>query len=145
MQHKTGELLGRCLLSVSAIATAVSAFVFDWSGSHLFNPTWPNHAHFHDAQTMFLGLGLALLTLLLSWRKPVLILAAWLAASLYWLAFLCAAISPRTSFDDPGYRIPHPGGVPANLWFGLAMLAIASIGAWIAGASRSRDARQDIH
>jgi hypothetical protein len=43
MKYETRELLGRVLISISAIATAVAAFVFDWSASHLFNPTWPNH------------------------------------------------------------------------------------------------------
>ena len=27
----------------------------DWNRIHLFNPNWPPHAEYHDAQRVFLG------------------------------------------------------------------------------------------
>ena len=56
MKYETRELRGRVLLSISAIATAVTAFVFDRTASHLFNPTWPN-LRISTTQTMFLVFG----------------------------------------------------------------------------------------
>jgi hypothetical protein len=59
----------RALLATVASATAVGGFLADWNRTHLFNPNWPPHARFHDAQTITLGamLGTAALVVL---RRP---------------------------------------------------------------------------
>ncbi len=46
---------GRRLLQAVAALTAVGGFLADWNRTHLFNPGWPPHARFHDAQTILLG------------------------------------------------------------------------------------------
>jgi hypothetical protein len=46
---------GRVLLGTVAAVTAVGGFAADWNRTHLFNPAWPPHAKFHDAQTIVLG------------------------------------------------------------------------------------------
>ena len=119
------------LFSIVGVATAFTAFLFDWNGTHLFNPTWPGHARFHDAQTMFLALGLCLISLLILWspkgdtaRDLAL---AWLSSSFYWVAFLAACLAPGTTLFDPGFEIPRPLGIPANLFFGLLMLLLGHV------------------
>jgi hypothetical protein len=47
---------GRKILSSVAALTAAGGFLADWNRTHLFNPDWPPHAKFHDAQTVLLGL-----------------------------------------------------------------------------------------
>lgn len=42
------------LLSVAAL-TATGGFLAGWNRTYLFNPDWPPHARFHDAQTILLG------------------------------------------------------------------------------------------
>jgi hypothetical protein len=55
--------VGRILISISALAAAIGAYVADWNETHIFNPRWPPHARFHNAQTMLLGTALGLLTI----------------------------------------------------------------------------------
>ena len=53
MAKQTG--VGRRIHSSVAALTAAGGFLADWNQTHLFNPDWPPHARFHDAQTMLLG------------------------------------------------------------------------------------------
>lgn len=100
--------LGKTLIALSALFTGVGAFVADFDETHLFNPSWPPHARFHDAQTMSLGTALAIATLTGLWR-PVdtvagarrrLDLTSGIAA-MYWTSNLTALAFPTTRAVDP--------------------------------------------
>jgi hypothetical protein len=64
---RTGS--GRWILSSVAALTAVGGFLADWNRTHLFNPNWPPHAKFHDAQSILLGSFLGVSGLYLLWRR----------------------------------------------------------------------------
>ena len=49
--------LGKILISASAVFAGVGPYLADWNETHIYNPTWPPHAKFHNAQTMSLGAG----------------------------------------------------------------------------------------
>ncbi|MFL6124904.1 DUF6640 family protein [Actinophytocola sp.] len=51
---------GKVLISLSAVGTMVGAYAADWNETHIYNPTWPPHAKFHNAQTMSMGAALSL-------------------------------------------------------------------------------------
>ncbi len=55
--------IGKLLISLVAIFTAVSPYLADWNETHIYNPLWLPHAKFHNAQTMVLGAFLGLLAI----------------------------------------------------------------------------------
>ena len=63
---------GKIIISVLGLFTAISPYLADWNVTHIYNPTWPPHAKFHNAQTMVLGAFLGALTLYCLWfRKSI--------------------------------------------------------------------------
>src|SRR5882757_63575 len=103
---------------------------------HMKNPAWPPHAKFHNAQTILLGLGLGILTVILAYRPtsfsfPRLIEAS-CAASLYWLSMLFAPLFPGTAWVDPEFRnsTPRPIGMHPQqlLAIGIMILVFVALG-----------------
>jgi hypothetical protein len=100
---------GRIIISFIGLFTLISPYLADWNTTHIYNPTWPPHAKFHNAQTMVLGAFLGSLTLYNLWfRKSIaekqILKESTLLASLYWLAQLPAILFPGTKLIDPGIR-----------------------------------------
>ena len=102
---------------------------------HLFNPHWPPHAKFHNAQTMLMGLvsgtlSLAILFGTSSLTLPVFLLAAVIAAN-YFVTMALAPLFPKTAWMDPEFiaSIPRPLGLApqqliAYMLCGLVFIAI---------------------
>ncbi|MFE1959375.1 DUF6640 family protein [Streptomyces sp. NPDC059479] len=92
---------GRVLISLAAVTTAVGPYLADWNRTHIYNPAWPPHAKFHNAQTMSTGVALGALTVYNIWNpngnaKHNLKNGA-AAASVYWLTQISALAYPGTS------------------------------------------------
>ncbi|CAH0015642.1 unnamed protein product [Clonostachys rhizophaga] len=60
---------GRILISLAALTEIIGPYAADWNESHVFNPRWPPHAHFHNGQTLSMGLFTGLLTLFYLWKS----------------------------------------------------------------------------
>lgn len=123
------SLAARVLLTAVAVPTSVGPFIADWNATHLYNPRWPPHAKFHNAQTMLLGLALGACALLFTWRAGgdvrLRFRAAALFAGLYWVAQLGSIAFPGTAFVDPDN--PSTGllfGVPAQVVISAVLLAL---------------------
>ncbi len=41
----------------------------DWNATHIYNPLWPPHAKFHNAQTMTIAVLLGVSGLVFLWRR----------------------------------------------------------------------------
>lgn len=111
---------GKFLISFIAIFTAVSPYIADWNKTHIYNPTWPPHAKFHNAQTMVLGAFLGMLSIYCLWfRKNVTyrqkVNEATVLAVLYWLAQFPALFFPGSKLvDSTSLRGPVVFGVELN-------------------------------
>lgn len=120
---------GKILLSLTSAWSGVGSYLFDWNETHIYNPTWPRHAKFHNAQTMSMGAALAAAGLYAVWGAggPMSrgrLQAATAAASMYWLTQLSATVYPGTALSDtePVRRIRGPQPVVA-----AAVLALNAI------------------
>jgi hypothetical protein len=126
---------GRWILSSAATLTAVGGFLADWNRTHLFNPNWPPHAKFHDAQSILLGSFLGAGGLYLLWRRGEhpesdLALGALLPA-FFWMAQGASFILPGAE----GLEAEFPEKVPRirGLWLNervpsALMLVVIAIG-----------------
>jgi hypothetical protein len=114
---------GKILIAIVALMTAFGSYVFDWNNTHIFNPAWPPHAKFHNAQTMLLGTMLGFLTLWMlkgnNLRLTVVI------ASFYWLGQVGAICFPGTALTDPEFI--HAGQLPAQLIVDVVMLGMLTL------------------
>lgn len=126
---------GRKILTFVAGATAVGGFVVDWNRTHLFNPTWPPHARFHDAQTISLGalLGTAGLAALYGRRGDGVgqATAGALLPACFWASMGTAFAFPGTDGLQSEFpeRVPRVGGVWIDERFAAAgMLGLGALG-----------------
>jgi hypothetical protein len=122
---------GRLLISLVAVFTAVSPYLADWNVTHIYNPAWPPHAKFHNAQTMVLGALLGILSIYCLWlRKEISeqqkLNEATVLASLYWLAQIPAKFFPGTALTDSGInslKMPIVFGIEFNqLTLGITVI-----------------------
>ncbi len=119
---KSRQTIGRLLITLVAVFTAVSPYLADWNVTHIYNPTWTPHAKFHNAQTMVLGTILGFLSIYCLWFRTGItpkqkLNEATALASLYWLAQLPATLFPGTALTDPGInsvKMPIIFGVEFN-------------------------------
>ena len=122
--------VGKILITLVAIWAATGSYIFDWNVTHIYNPLWPPHAKFHNAQTMLLGTSIGLLSLWVLWwlkgDKLTFLRISTVLASLYWLTQAGSILFPGTALVDPQFA--HPGQAPAQLIVDAVMLTLLAIG-----------------
>lgn len=115
------------------VADAVIPFT---AKQHLRNPRWPPHAKFHNCQTMVMGIGLGLLSLVVLFgMRPLTLRMFFLAtavAGIYFVSMLFAPVFPGTAWQDPEFvkETPMPLGLhPQKLvaYVVCALLLIACV------------------
>jgi hypothetical protein len=117
--------LGRTLISLVSVVTAVGPYRADWNETHVKNPAWPPHAKFHNGQTMSLGLALGTTSLWQLWRRPSRpgLDAGAVLASLYWLTQISALAYPGSKAVDPPGTAKFPQAAVA-----FPALAVTALG-----------------
>lgn len=121
---------GKILITIVAIWATAGSYIFDWNKTHIYNPRWPPHAKFHNAQTMLLGTMIGLLAIYVLWfqkgdKKTMLRLAV-ILASFYWITQAGAITFPGTALVDPEFA--RPGQPPIQLIVDVVMLAMLTLG-----------------
>jgi hypothetical protein len=125
--------VGRWMLSLVAVVTALSPYAADMNKTHMYNPKWSPHAKYHTAQTMLLGSLLGLSSLYFLWRKRgdqrLQLQVSALLASLFWISQAGSIFFPGADFFDPEYadQVPKVSGIRFNqaMIDGLMLLLIA--------------------
>ena len=123
----------RTLIVLVAVVTAVGAVLADLvvpelAAQHAFNPAWPPHAKFHDAQYVVMTVLLGLIGLVLAVRqgpaaRPRLLCAAAILAT-PWLGMLAALLFPGTATYDPEFadRTVFVLGLHGQVFLALVLL-----------------------
>lgn len=134
------------LIILVAVVTLIGPYAADWNKTHIYNPRWPPHAKFHNAQTMLLGTFLALGTLWYvlksakdeNYKKNNLNVATYLALG-YWLTQSTAILFPGAGFTDPEFGpIPKFIGIPAQLLFDIPMFILLSIAYYLINKEKTK-------
>lgn len=133
------QRIGRTLLSVVLVSTAVVSVAVDWNDSHVFNPDWVPHAKFHDVVMLHLLCGVCLLGLWLLWRRsPEPEIGARVAASIpiiFWGAFFYTTfLVPGTSLSASPEEVPPQFlGLPLypNVAVAIVSVFLAALGYWL--------------
>jgi hypothetical protein len=112
-----------------AVLTSCLAYVFDWNETHVYNPNWPPHAKFHNAQTLLLGPLLGTVSLVFLWGKHDLH-AAVLTCSLYWIAQIGSLAFPGTALIDPEFRDRQGSRTPMQPLLASVLLCLL-VTAWM--------------
>lgn len=126
---------GRWILTTAAGLTAAGGFLADWNRTHLFNPNWPPHARFHDAQSILLGSllgasGLYFLNRRNERTEEDLALGA-LLPSFFWISQGASVLFPGAEGLEAEFpeKVPRVGHIWLNERFASAlMLALISAG-----------------
>ena len=120
----TRTTIGLLLLTGLAVFVAVSAIVFDFTPTHLYNPAWPEHARFHGYLSVARTVLIMLVIVALAWGpvraadRP-----SWAILALLLLGWLLIW------FLAP---LAVPGTVDrVDLWFAIALTPLALYGLWL--------------
>jgi hypothetical protein len=129
-----GREVGRGLLTLANLITAVAPVAADWNDSHIFNRRWPSHARFHGVVTLAMTSSLAGLNLWSLWsdatdRRTSRLFAAAVPVG-YWAPFFLAPLVRGTGVDDPPHPVPRVAGVPTSL-LGAAATSLTAVAGWL--------------
>ncbi|MGW0178822.1 DUF6640 family protein [Nocardia sp. NPDC003345] len=144
-------LFPRIVVAAVAVITTAGAvladlIVPDLAAQHAFNPNWPPHAKFHDAQYMAMTVLLGLIGLALTLRPGraprARTLCAAAVVSTPWLGMVAALLFPGTATYDPEFagRTTFVLGMHGQVFLALILLT-ALLGAVAALWPRADRAR----
>ncbi len=88
------SLLAKILISVGALFYILLIPVLEWNNSHVFNPSWPPHARFHEVWQLFTHITLGVIVLWLTWLRGQIVLPALISCCIMGGVLLSHIISP---------------------------------------------------
>jgi hypothetical protein len=137
------RLLGRSLLTLANVITAVAPVTADWNDSHIFNERWPGHARFHGVTTLAMTTALSSANIWSLWSGDGdQARAGFFAAAVpvaYWSPFFLAPLVPGTTVDDPPHPVGRVAGMPVSL-LGAAATTMTAAAGWFIDRRSARRA-----
>ena len=132
LSGRGGRMLGKGLLTLATVITAMAPVAADWNDSHIFNKRWPGHARFHGVTALAMAVTLSSANIWLVWaddgdRATARFFAAAVPVA-YWAPFFLAPLVPGAAVDDPPHPVGRVAGVPVNLLGAAATTATAAAG-----------------
>lgn len=128
-----GRVLGKSLLTLANVITAVAPVSADWNDSHIFNERWPGHARFHGVTTLAMTTALSSANIWSLWSGGGdQARAGFFAAAVpvaYWAPFFLAPVVPGATVDDPPHPVGRVAGVPVSL-LGAAATTVTAAAGW---------------
>ncbi len=142
------EKIGRIMLSFAVFQQALGSGAADLNETHVYNPTWPPHAIFHDIMFVAFVSGIAAIVIWLLWRKTLEVKTAGIVAYLfviiyvtpfYWVTAVFPEASLAATEEVEGLAV-HIGNIVLypNALLGTIFLIIATIGFFLHRISLSR-------
>lgn len=141
---------GKWLISLVAVLTIILPFVADYNATHIFNPNWSGHSKYHNAQAIMMGTFSGLIALWALWFKRGDSMSGlqfgMLAAAIYWLGMIGAALFPGVAYFDVGSteKAPIVFGVEITQPYLAAFFIILLLGGYFLEALRQRIAKDQI-
>lgn len=128
------RVLGKSLLTLANVITAVAPVAADWNDSHIFNQRWPGHARFHGVTALAMTGTLSVINIRSVWsgvadQSAARLFAAAVPAA-YWTPFFLAPLVPGTALDDPPHPVGRIAGVPVSL-LGAAATTATAVAGWL--------------
>lgn len=131
-------LSSRLVFTMIGVTLPIAAHAADMNHTHIYNPRWPPHAKFHNGQTLAMSILLGVLTTLFAWMPSrngqVMVWAAAVAASLYFISQSMAILYPNTAYSDPEFSPPTIRGVPLAVVIDLTYLSAVGVAFWLSGS-----------
>lgn len=120
----TSQRVGLALITVLSVFVAVSGVVFDFTDTHIYNPTWPAHARFHAYLSIARTVLIMLAVVVLAWG-PVRAGArfGWVVLALLLLGWIAIWLVAPLAVPGTGDR--------AGYVFALALAPASLIGLWL--------------
>lgn len=140
-------LTAKILLTIATLGYSAIPLAFDSNKSHWFNPSWTNHARFHNVWQVMSYVYLAILALVLIWTAEVVNWQIWIAALLalcayggFWTAVIVRKRMGLALVDEvngvPPFVLPFLGECDANITlFTTAVILLGSGSAVLALAA----------
>lgn len=127
--------LGKSLLTLANVITAVAPVAADWNESHIFNHRWPGHARFHGVTALGMAVTLSSANVWSVWSgegdQDTARFFAVAVPVAYWAPFFVAPLVPGAAVDDPPHPVGRLAGVPVSLLGAAATIATAATGWYI--------------
>lgn len=148
MVHSAKFTTVRVIVTIIAVGTVVSPYLADWNATHIYNPLWPPHAKFHNAQTMVMGTLLGVGAMFYAWRpdadRRAHLTTALLFAGLYWISQPFAFLFPGVAWTDPellpaGHTLRE---FPLQIKGDVVIFALLALAGWLVASSAPGSAKE---